>query len=54
MAIPCLKESPASLDNPRCRPLPANLIQARRDFFRSHAHDHLDKQETSHGCRDEV
>jgi 6-phosphogluconate dehydrogenase len=41
--VPCLGSALAYFDGYRCERLPANLLQAQRDFFGAHTYERLDK-----------
>ncbi|MBM3191266.1 MAG: NADP-dependent phosphogluconate dehydrogenase, partial [Chlamydiae bacterium] len=40
---PCLGTALAFFDGYRCSRLPANLLQAQRDYFGAHTYERLDK-----------
>lgn len=43
IAAPCFSTSLAFFDGYRCERLPANLLQAQRDFFGAHTYERLDQ-----------
>lgn len=43
--IPCLSTALSFFDGSRCINLPANLLQAQRDFFGAHTYQRVDKSE---------
>lgn len=43
VAVPCISSALAYYDSFRCATLPANLLQAQRDFFGSHTFERTDK-----------
>lgn len=46
--VPAMSASLAYYDGYRCARLPANLIQAQRDYFGAHTYQRLDKEGTFH------
>jgi 6-phosphogluconate dehydrogenase len=43
IAVPAMGASLAYYDSYRCARLPANLLQAQRDFFGAHTYERIDK-----------
>jgi 6-phosphogluconate dehydrogenase len=43
IAVPALSASLAYYDSYRCARLPANLLQAQRDFFGAHTYERIDR-----------
>ena len=41
--VPCMSSALAYYDGYRCGHLPANLLQAQRDFFGAHTYERVDK-----------
>ena len=41
--VPAMSASLAYYDSYRCERLPANLLQAQRDFFGAHTYERVDK-----------
>lgn len=48
MPVPCLSSAIAYFDSYRSETLPANLIQAQRDYFGAHTYERTDKEGTFH------
>lgn len=46
--VPCLSSALAYFDSYRTETLPANLIQAQRDYFGAHTYERIDKEGTFH------
>ena len=46
--VPCLSSALAYFDSYRTETLPANLIQAQRDYFGAHTYQRIDKEGTFH------
>ncbi|KON69988.1 6-phosphogluconate dehydrogenase [Peribacillus butanolivorans] len=46
--VPCLASALAYFDSYRTETLPANLIQAQRDYFGAHTYQRIDKEGTFH------
>ena len=46
--VPCLSSALAYYDSYRTETLPANLIQAQRDYFGAHTYQRIDKEGTFH------
>lgn len=42
--LPCMSSALAYYDGLRCERLPANLLQAQRDFFGAHTYERVDKE----------
>jgi 6-phosphogluconate dehydrogenase len=43
ISIPCLSSALAYYDGLRCGRLPANLLQAQRDYFGAHTYERIDR-----------
>jgi 6-phosphogluconate dehydrogenase len=43
IAVPAMSASLGYYDSYRCERLPANLLQAQRDFFGAHAYERIDR-----------
>ncbi|MBS4196047.1 NADP-dependent phosphogluconate dehydrogenase [Lederbergia citri] len=48
IAVPCFSSAIAYYDSYRTETLPANLLQAQRDYFGAHTYERLDKEGTFH------
>jgi 6-phosphogluconate dehydrogenase len=46
--VPCMSSALAYYDGYRCGRLPANLLQAQRDFFGAHTYERVDKPRGEH------
>jgi 6-phosphogluconate dehydrogenase len=46
--VPCFSSAIAYYDGYRAENLPANLIQAQRDFFGAHTFERVDKEGSFH------
>ncbi|MFJ7847480.1 NADP-dependent phosphogluconate dehydrogenase [Peribacillus sp. NPDC097224] len=46
--VPCLSSALSYFDSYRTETLPANLIQAQRDYFGAHTYERIDKEGTFH------
>jgi 6-phosphogluconate dehydrogenase len=44
IAVPCLSAALAYYDGLRTTRLPANLLQAQRDYFGAHTYERLDRE----------
>ncbi|MBS4206940.1 NADP-dependent phosphogluconate dehydrogenase [Bacillus sp. FJAT-50079] len=48
IAVPCFASAVAYYDSYRTETLPANLLQAQRDYFGAHTYNRIDKEGTFH------
>ena len=48
IAVPCFASAVAYYDSYRTETLPANLLQAQRDYFGAHTYNRVDKEGTFH------
>ncbi|MEK3888704.1 NADP-dependent phosphogluconate dehydrogenase [Bacillus sp. FSL K6-3431] len=48
IAVPCFASAAAYYDSYRTETLPANLLQAQRDYFGAHTYNRIDKEGTFH------
>ncbi|MBO1003973.1 NADP-dependent phosphogluconate dehydrogenase [Pseudogracilibacillus auburnensis] len=48
IAVPCFSSAIAYYDSYRTETLPANLLQAQRDYFGAHTYERIDKEGTFH------